>query len=123
MWKRTVTISGFGGGYEAMCQTLLWRGIVYLAEVKPPLDMWKNATSYQGVYGILQTEGQDLKALEEAIIRPGDDVTGAMHQAVMGHLHVIHTNGLDGWLAEYIQKTPGRVVEVDVDLFPVDSHH
>ena len=123
MWKRTVDISGFGGGYEAMCQTLLWRGIAYLAEVKPPLEMWKDAKSYRGVYGILQTEGKDLTALEEAIIRPGDDVTRVMHQAVMEHLYAIHTNGLDGWLAEYIQKAPGRVVEVVVNLFPVDSHH
>ena len=123
MWKRTVDISGFGGAYEAMCQTLLWRGIAYLAEVKPPLEMWKGAKSYRGIYGVLHTEGTDLKALEETIIRPGDDVTSVMHQAVMEHLHDIHTNGQGAWLAKYIQKAPDRVVEVDVDLFPVGSHH
>ena len=61
MKKRTVDISGMGGGYEAMCQTMLWRGVLHLAEMKPPLEMWKQATEYQNIIGVMSTEGADLK--------------------------------------------------------------
>ncbi len=96
----TVSLSGMGGGYEEMCQRMLWRGVAHLAEVKPPVEMWAGASSLENVYGILVTEGDDLKGLEEAIIKKDDDVTGAMHQCVMGHLNYIHKNGTEGWIAE-----------------------
>ena len=95
---KTCDISGMGGDYEQMCQRILHRGIAYLAEVQPPVEMWGKATALKNVYGILLTEGDDLKALENAIIRPGDDATGAMHQCVMGHLSYIHKHGHDAWL-------------------------
>lgn len=77
---------------------MLWRGVEYLAEAKPPIEMWKSAKSYENIYGVLSTEGDDLKGLEEAIIKKDDDVTGAMHQCVMGHLAYIHKNGTEQWL-------------------------
>lgn len=95
--EQTFDISGFGGGYEDTCQRMLWRGVAYLAEVKPDPAMWSGAKEYQNVYGLLITEGAELQALEKAIILPDDDATGAMHQAVMGHLRFIHLNGVDAW--------------------------
>ena len=61
MKKRTVDISGFGDGYEAACQTMLWRGVNYLAEVNPPITMWDGATEYRNVIGVLIVKGDDLK--------------------------------------------------------------
>lgn len=46
--QRTIEISGFGG-YEDMCQRMLWRGVAYLAENKPPVEMWKNVRTYKGI--------------------------------------------------------------------------
>ena len=97
---KTVDLSGLGGGYEDMCQRMLWRGVAHLAEAQPPTEMWKQAKSYKNIYGILSTEGDHLKALEKSIIKDGDDVTGAMHQTVMGHLAYIHHHGQEAWLEE-----------------------
>lgn len=114
---KTVELSGFGGGYEDMCQRMLWRGVAYLAEMKPPLDIWKGVSSYDGVYGLLMTKGDGIKALEAAIILPGDDVTGAMHQCVMGHLRYIHEHGTEGWMAHMLEyPSPDKVFEWSGDL-------
>lgn len=98
--KRTATISGFGGGYEDACQRMLWRGVAYLSEVQPPLEIWDGVHGYKGFYGILHTEGTGARELEDAMLSGEDDVTGAMHQAVMGHLRAIHEHGVDWWLDE-----------------------
>ena len=95
--QETFDLSGFGGGYEDMCQRMLWRGVAYLSEARPLAEIWDGATESPGIYGVMSTAGEGLKALEAAIMNPGDDVTGAMHQCVMGHLRYIHQNGLDGW--------------------------
>ena len=99
--KQTVDISGFGGGYEDMCQRMLWRGVEYLNEVQPPVDMWNNAKQYENVTGIMMVEGDDLKNLEKAILFDSEDCTGAMHQAVMNHLAFIHKHSIDEWLAKF----------------------
>ena len=105
---RTCDLSGMGGAYEAMCQRMLARGVAYLAAVKPPTEMWNGAKTFATVYGVMLTDGEALKALEAAVIRPGDDCTGAMHQCVMGHLRYIHAHGHDAWLAELAKhREPG----------------
>jgi len=114
--KLTADLSGFGGGYEAMCQTMLWRGVLHLAEVRPSLEMWKGAKSYTNIYGLLFTEGVELKALEKSMLHPGDDATGAMHQCVMGHLRQIHEHGVDGWVALIRKRAPARLYETEVTL-------
>lgn len=98
--QETFSISGFGRGYEDMCQRMLWRGVAYLAERKPSTSMWGQASSSPQIFGVMHTEGEDLKALEAAIIKPGEDVTGAMHHAVMRHLWFIHNNGIEKWREE-----------------------
>lgn len=116
--KTTGTISGFGGGHEDACQRMLWRGVAYLAEVQPPLAIWDTVHGYTGVYGLLHTEGDGIKALEAAMLAGEDDVTGAMHQAVMGHLFQIHTHGVDWWLDYFREHAPGRIFAWSGDLFP-----
>lgn len=104
--RDTFTISGFGGAYEDMCQKMLWRGVAHLEAAKPSVEMWTQAHSYKNVFGLLITEGDELKALEAAMMRDDDDVTGAMHQAVMGHLRFIHMEGLDKWREHLVPHRP-----------------
>lgn len=120
--KTTASISGFGGGYEDTCQRMLWKGVAYLAEVRPLLSIWDKVASYEGVYGILRTEGDGIKALEAAVMAGEDDVTGAMHQAVMSHLHQIHKNGVDWWLA-HLREHSGddRIFEWEGELHPTST--
>ena len=118
---RTASISGFGGGYEDTCQRMLWRGVAYLAEVQPPLEIWEGTHSYEGVFGLLVT-GEGLKELEAAVMRGEDNVTGAQHQAVMGHLRVIHEHGVDWWI-DHLREHSGdaRIFEWEGELMPSEA--
>ena len=100
--QQTLDISGFGNGYEDTCQEMLWRGVAYLAERKPPVFMWQNSRQSPQIVGILITEGEELKALEKYITSGprGTGCSGAQHQAVMNHLAYIHNHGTEEWLAE-----------------------
>lgn len=113
MKRLTFDLSGMGGGYEDMCQLMLWRGVLHLAEAKPPVEMWQRATEYKNLYGIMETEGPDLEALEAAIMRPGEGQSGAMHQCVMGHLRFIHMQGLEAWRAHLASARPEGPYEWD----------
>jgi hypothetical protein len=108
MTRRTVIISGFGGGYEETCQRMLWKGVAYLSEAQPPLSIWAQVQGYEGVFGLLSTEAAGITALEAA----------AMHQAVMGHLYQIHQHGLDWWLNHFCERDPDRVVDWEGELMP-----
>lgn len=64
-----------------------------------------------------KASGADLKALENAIILPGDDVTGAMHQTVMSLLAFIHHHSVEERLAE--AETLGReIITWNGELYP-----
>ncbi len=95
----TVDISGMSGGYEVACQRMLRSGINYLKD-KP--DFHFDYEGFKNVYGMCFTEtpwGKDLdKVLMKAV---NDDCTGAMHQAVIGHLSQIHKHGLEWWLNQF----------------------
>ena len=113
----TADLSGMGGGYEEMCQKMLWRGVAFLAERKPPLSIWNKTHAYSSVYGVMHTEGAGIKELEKAIIHEGDDVTGAMHQCVMGHLAFIHKNGTGKWIEHLrLHRKPAEIYEWSGDL-------
>lgn len=96
-------ISGFGGGYEQNCQTMLQAGYIWLIE-HPKANL--KGRTFQNVYGIFEPRGKDAKELEKAILASVDDCTGAMHQAVMTHLFYIHFNGLQKWKDE--MKKPAK---------------
>lgn len=92
-------ISGFGGGYEAACQTMLDRGVKWLlARPKAKLE----AHGFENVYGIMIPDSADAKELSEVITKDVD-CTGAMHQAVMGRLFYIAKNGWESYVSELIK--------------------
>lgn len=101
----TVNISGFGSGYERACQLALRAGIKWL-EAHP--DFKFNVKTYKGVYGIAELvtagvkEYEDLaKELDKVMMDAVDnDMTGAMHQAIISHLKYIHENSIKKWLNE-----------------------
>lgn len=114
--RQTYDISGMGGGYEGLCQTMLWRGVTHLAIAKPPVEMWTQALEHPQIEGVMLTDGEELTALEHAIIKPGDGATGAMHQYVMRHLRFIHTSGLEAWREELAPHRPEGAYEWEGEI-------
>src|SRR5437867_10304020 len=97
----TVDISGFGrgGGYENACQKMITAGMIYLSE--HPDFNWKYSSLMGGaikVYGIITPENDDSKKLDKALMKAVPDSSGAMHQAVVGHLMAIWRDGYQVWL-------------------------
>lgn len=95
-------ISGFGGGYEALCQQMLHNGVSFLAE-RSGADV--TVLESPQIYGLVKLEGEDAKALEEAVMDGIDGATGAMHHAVMARLAYINKNGWDAYCAELRKPT------------------
>ena len=118
--KTTFDVSGFGGEYEDACQRMLWKGVRYLGEVQPPLSIWDETHAYAHIYGVLHTEGEGIKAFENAVMDGEDDVTGARHQAVIGHLRYIHEHGEDGWLSTLNERRPDAIYEWEGELMQPD---
>lgn len=87
-------ISGFGGGYEALCQQMLHNGVTFLAE-RSRTDV--RVLESPNLYGIVKLEGDDAEALESAVMQDIEDATGAMHHAVMSRLAYINKNGWDDY--------------------------
>ncbi len=100
---KTVSISGFGGSYEWACQRMLQVGMEYLKE-RPDFD-WSG-------YKASASENQDAKNLDTVLLNDhelneyGGGPTGAMHQAVVAHLFMIHKLTHDGWLKHMAQSRP-----------------
>lgn len=106
-------ISGFGGGYEAVCRAMVLAGIQWL-DGHPDAD--PQFHGYRGVYGLIQEDNEDAKALTAAIMdapvpgvqaRAGDDCTGAMHQAAVSHCLAYKRLGWD----EYCRQLRDRESE------------
>ena len=112
-------ISGFGKNtsYEKGCQDMLQAGYEWLVKhrgesmnsekqkiVNKLTDTQLKVATYSNIYGVLEPKSYSAKALSKAIciIHPG--CTGAMHQAVFGHLLYINTNGIDMWKKEVVKK-------------------
>jgi hypothetical protein len=102
--KNITEISGFGKytGYEKACQDMLQAGFVFLETHKDKRKL--TATAYQNVYGIFDPKSEKAKELSKAVVKAHPDCTGAMHQAVMGHLFYIAHNGVDKWKEEIKKK-------------------
>lgn len=93
-------ISGFGrtSGYEHGCQTMLQAGVDWLRNKK---KVNLKVKTYKNIYGVLEPKSKDAKELSKVICKAVDnDCTGAMHQAVMGHLFFITNKGLEKWKEE-----------------------
>ena len=91
-------ISGFGGDYEAMCRKMVIAGMEWWDE-HPDAD--PQFHGFKGIYGIIEEDNDDAKALTKAVVAPSDGgCTGAMHQAAIGHVLFARKNG---W-AKYQEK-------------------
>lgn len=98
-------ISGFGGGYEAECRAAVVRGLEWL-DAHPEAD--PQFKGYKNVYGIINEENDDAKAMSDAIAPKGSDMTGAMHQAAVEHCLWIKMNSWD----RYVEvKTKQKIEE------------
>lgn len=100
---KTVSISGFGGTYEWGCQRMLQLGLAWLKE-HPQFDFAGAYVTFKNVYGVASPQNGSAEELDKAMM---DDpmlkeygVTGAMHQATLGHLGYIHHHGHEKWLEE-----------------------
>lgn len=106
-------ISGFGGSYEAGCRAMVLAGIKWIDE-HPDAD--PHFRGYEGVYGILTEDNDDAKALTKAVmdaefvfengrkIRCGDEATGAMHHATMGHVLAYKRLGWDEYCKQLRER-------------------
>ena len=107
---KTVDISGFGGGYEDVCQQMLRNGIEWL---KAHPDFKGVMKTFKNVTGLAIPENDDAKALEAAMMAGISDATGAMHHAVSSHLYYIAKHGYEGWIKMAEEKIPDRIYEWD----------
>ena len=91
-------ISGMGGSYEQGCRAMVIAGLEYWdkhTELDPRFKGW------EGVYGILNEDNADAKALTEAALHPVEgDCTGAMHQASISTILYIKKHGWDKYVQE-----------------------
>jgi len=104
------------GGYENDCQKMLWTGIQYLSKVDQPEKLLQGTHGISAVagknnmlgleegtpvvfYGICFTP-ESFKECSDLIHKVAPGCTGAMYQAVVGHLRFIAKNGLQKWHEE-----------------------
>ena len=91
-------ISGFGGGYEAACRAMVLAGLDWL-DAHPDAD--PKFHGLEGIYGIIQEDNADAKALSDAVVAASSgDCTAAMHQAAIGHIFWIRNNGWEKYAEE-----------------------
>jgi len=76
-------ISGFGGGYEKICRTMVSQGCAWWSE-HPECN--PSVKSFQNITGVATAENIDAKNLEIAMMAGIDDCTGAMHQYCLQHI-------------------------------------
>jgi hypothetical protein len=97
-------ISGFGGGYEAACRAMVKAGLKFWDKMEdrkydgPPFD--PRFRGMKNVYGILDETNEDAEALTKAVVAAAPDCTGAMHQAVMGHIFAVRRMGWEAYVVE-----------------------
>jgi hypothetical protein len=87
-------ISGMGGGYEEACRKMVLAGLDWF-DAHPNAE--PHFTTCDNVYGIVNEDNDDAKALSEAVCAAEDGCSGAMHQATISHIMYIHLNGWDAY--------------------------
>lgn len=96
--KGIYDISGYGGGYEEACQTMLQAGYDWMLNHAKGQEL-KNATNPR-IFGVFIPGSNTTKELGDIVAKSVPDCSGAMHHAVMSHLIYISTHGLETWKAE-----------------------
>jgi hypothetical protein len=101
--KGIVDISGFGKytGYEKACQNMLQAGWKWMSKNKK--EELKGHT-YTNIYGIFEPDNKATEELSQVIAKAEPDCSGAMHQAVFGHLMYINKYGLEKWKKKVKEK-------------------
>jgi len=103
-------ISGFGGGYEAVCRAMVLAGIAWL-DAHPSSD--PTFRGFKNVYGIAMEDNEDAQALTAAIMdapvpgvqaRAGDGCTGAMHHAAVQHCLAYKRLGWDEYCKQLRER-------------------
>ena len=112
-------ISGFGGGYEAACRSMLVRALDFWDEQGDSFD--PKYHSYENITGVMVDDNADAKKLDGAIMdaevvygngereRCGDGASGAMHQATVSHAFFVRANGWE----KYVERMSKRDEEGD----------
>lgn len=96
-------ISGFGGGYEKVCQDMLEAGVKWLAS-HPKAQIVVG--TFSGIFGVLIPESDHAKALEKVVVdASGGECTGAMFHTVMLRLQYIAQNGWPSYCVELRRKS------------------
>lgn len=94
-------ISGFGGDYELTCQNMLDNGVNWLqAKIQENIEVDLKIGSIPNVFGLIHLESEDAEELSKAAVGEIDDLTGAMHHAVMSRLFYISNHGWDQYCKE-----------------------
>lgn len=107
-------ISGFGGGYEAVCRAMVLAGIAWV-DGHPHADL-KFEGSPQ-IFGVIIEKDDDAKSLTDTMMaapvyfegkllqeRAGDDCTGAMHHASVSHVMAYKRLGWDEYCKQLRER-------------------
>lgn len=110
-------ISGFGGGYEAVCRAMVLAGIAWI-DAHP--DATLAYSGFKNVFGLIQETTEDAKALEAAMMNAPvylngekiqdhvrDDCTGAMHHAAVQHCLAYKKFGWDEYQRQLRERPKG----------------
>jgi hypothetical protein len=100
-------LTGMGGGYEMQCREMLLAGLDWL-DAHPDAD--PQFRGYKHIYGVLECDNADAKALSAAVCAGFDDITGAMHQCVCSAVVWIKHHGWEKFCEAKMQaeKRPLR---------------
>lgn len=107
-------ISGFGGGYEAVCRAMVMAGIRWIDE--HPEAKLEFSGSPQ-IFGVVCEESNDAEKLTEAMMdapvfhdgkqiqaHVREDCTGAMHHAAVNHCMAYKRLGWDEYRNQLINR-------------------
>jgi hypothetical protein len=107
---KTVNLSGFGGGYENVCQQMLWNGIKAVEERPEWAELaFKQMRGLKNVFGLVENNGPEAEELDKKLMEGVDDATGAMHHQVCLVLCFIAQNGREKWLEIISKDQPDRI--------------
>ena len=98
-------ISGFCGGYEAVCRSMVLAGIRWIDEHPDAVLTYEGSPQ---IFGVITETSDDAKALEAAMMdapvlldgkqiqaHAEDGCTGAMHHAAVNHVNAYKRLGWD----------------------------
>lgn len=100
---KTWDITGFGGGYEETCQTMLWNAVRFVSEkdcLGRNIDREVKSEQSPQIYGIAINKGKYGKEFDKAMMKGIEDATGAMHHCATNHALYIQKHGYKKWFEE-----------------------